>query len=904
MRGAFVGILAATQPSRFGESVTQPQREAEMTMMTDAQILDSVTESLRPLLAELQSLRDQVAALTAERDDLQQQLSHAATPTVAVVGEVPAAPAAQLPPAVPVTASIGLPVTASMGLTPSSNELPASEPSAQAAPAPIAASSATTSSSGSSDPEQRSERLDELLSNHLNADRETAEVLRLARFTTFRDLLGLDLSSLEALPGLHADTRTNLKALCMEAMRRASDTGAKWWIHQPAGIAVAHYDGLPAASSLGRFDGRMRSLLRSKLFGTIGEMKAWLDRPDAWPAGVGTKTETGFRARLALLDQFGPELVCFGGARPRGVRAVAERYLKHVSRFDEGIFEQRYREGATLDTIGQRLAVSRQRIDQKLNEEFNHDRAVWGALAAEAVERIFDWLDGSGQLLSVARIFDEGGSVDPWMIELVRDLAGEDRPLYVHDGWLTQLDASAFDQFMRELRRDLRKASLLTDDWADFVELLDQAGITGSRELLSKTLEQIADLTTADDKVTRRTLSRSFLYESILADSERPLTIAEVIELANTQDSELRHTPQSVAAVFSRQPDVMHIDRAQWLHRSRLSAELVALLDRYVAAALALVELEPDRAHSCDILLEQCNQAFGLEDTGVTAFLLRDALLSATPNLRGWVFTRDVALRNADPQRISMRDRIRSISQEMEQPMTLDNLAQQVAADGGWMLSSVLSALSSADDIITIGGGQAIALTALFNGSEGIEAAVAELRGLVPSEDVVSGAMVACSWKERVTKLAGAHGYRRCNDALASRLDGVGQRIRGGFVWEDEQIGFWEAANPDHLFPSAVFSRAAFTEVLRNRYELGAGGVADDLIRDAIQHRLLTRISAGWYARADLPTDALLQVAATVPELCKLAARDSDIRRATPNPAFWEALRAQLGLPDDTRRTG
>jgi hypothetical protein len=42
----------------------------------------------------------------------------------------------------------------------------------------------------------------------------------------------------------------------------------------------------------------------------------------------------------------------------------------------------------------------------------------------------------------------------------------------------------------------------------------------------------------------------------------------------------------------------------------------------------------------------------------------------------------------------------------------------------------------------------------------------------------------------------------------------------------------------------------------------------------------------------------------TFPELCNLAARDPDVRRATPNPAFWEALRAQLGLPDDTRQTG
>ena len=897
MRGAVVGILAATQPGRFGESVTQPQREAEMTMMTDAQILDSVTGALRPLLAELQSLRDQVAALTAERDDLQQQLSHAATPTVAVVDEVPAAPAAQLPPAAPVTASIGL--------TPSSNELPVSEPSAQPAPAPFAASSAPTSSSGSSDPEQRSERLDELLSNHVNGDRETAEVLRLARFTTFRDLLGLDLSSLEALPGLHADTRTNLKALCMEAMRRASDTGAKWWIHQPAGIAVAHYDGLPAASSLGRFDGRMRSLLRSKLFGTIGEMKAWLDRPEAWPAGVGTKTETGFRARLALLDQFGPELVCFGGARPRGVRAVAERYLKHVSRFDEGIFEQRYREGATLEVIGmgQHVPVSRQYIDQRLKEGLSADRTVWGGVAAEAAERIFEWLDEAGQIVSIDQLRDEGGAVEPWMIELVRDIAGETRPLYVHDGWLTQLESSAFERFMRELRRDLRKASLLTDDWADFAELLEQAGITGSRELLSKTLEQVADLTTMDDRVTRRTISRSFLYESILADSERPLTITEVIEFANAQDAELRHTPQSVAAVFSRQPDVLHMDRALWLHRSRLSPELVAILDQYVAAALEAIRREPEKAHACEELLEQCHQELGGGDDRVTPFLLRDALLTASSDVRGWVFTLNVALRTADAHPVTIRDRIHTISQSMKQPMEFAELAQRVADDSGWMLSSVISALSSTEDIIKIGRGQAISLKALFGGGDGVDAAVAELRALVPAEDVVSGAMLPCSWKERVTKLAGANGNRRCNDALASKLEGVGQRIRGGFVWEDEQVGFWEAANPDHLFPSAVFARQAFAERLRSRYELGMAGVADDLLRDAIQNRMLMRIAAGWYARNDLATADLLAFAASVPELCNLAARDPDVRRATPNPAFWEALRAQLGLPDWLRRT-
>ena len=897
MRVAFVGILAATQPGRSGESVTQPQREAEMTMMTDAQILDSVTESLRPLLAELQSLRDQVAALTAERDDLLQQLSHAPTPTVAVVDEVPAAPAAQLPPAAPVTASIGL--------TPAPSELPVIEPSAQPAPAPIAASGATTSSSGSSDPEQRSERLDELLANHVNADRDTAEVLRLARFTTFRDLLGLDVARLDALPCLHPDTRAAIKALCMEAARRASESGTDWRTAIRIAVAPPIYDALPAVSSLGRFDGRARVLLQSSQIDSIGALKAWLDRPELWPPRtMGARTENALRDRLALLDQFGPELVCFGGARPRGVAAVAERYLMHVSRFDDGIFQQRYREGATLDTIGQRLAVSRQRIDQRIKEEFRADRAVWSTLAAEAVERIFDWLDDAGQLVSVAGILDEGRAVESWMIELVRDLAGEDRPLYVHDGWLTQLDSADFDQFTRTLRRDLRKASLLTDDWADFVELLDDAGITGSRELLAATLERVADLTTVDDKVTRRTLSRSFLYESILAESERPLTIPEVIDIANRQDTELRHSPQAVAAVFSRQPDVLHVDRALWMHRSRLAPDLAGRLERYVKIAVELIHAEPVKHHSCVWLLERCHQTLGGVEPQITPFLLRDALLSANPELRGWVFTLDVALRASEAQRVSMRDRIRIISQEMEQPMAFNELAGRVADEGSWMLSSVLSALSSTDDIVTTGGGMAVSLTALFGGTEGLDAAVAELRALVPADDVVSGAMLACSWKKRVTDLAGANGYRRCNDALASRLEGVGQRIRGGFLWEDEQLGFWDVADSDKLFPGAIFSRAAFAARLESTFELKGSRLVDELVRDAARHGLLTRVSAGWYARADLPTAELLAFAAAVPELCTLAAREPEVRRATPNPAFWEALRAQLGLPDDTRRTG
>jgi hypothetical protein len=161
----------------------------------------------------------------------------------------------------------------------------------------------------------------------------------------------------------------------------------------------------------------MRSLLCSELSGTVGELKAWLDRPEAWPPRVGTKTEATFRARLALLDQFGPELVCFGGARPRGVRAVAERYLKHVSRFDDGIFEKRYRGGATLEAIGagRPNPVSRQYIDQQLKEGLSADRTVWGGVAAEAAERIFDWLDEAGQIVSIDQLRDEGGAVEPWL---------------------------------------------------------------------------------------------------------------------------------------------------------------------------------------------------------------------------------------------------------------------------------------------------------------------------------------------------------------------------------------------------------------------------------------------------------------------------------------------------------
>ncbi len=714
--------------------------------------------------------------------------------------------------------------------------------------------------------------------------------------SVYADLLHVDLEVVRSTPGVGRKKVAKLRELILEARLRSGEV-------EPVSTATIESPELPPWSLdpedptvvLGRLQKRVHSLIERHDLRTVSRLRAWVADCDvsAEPNyGLGTH-----RRLVALLDRAGREgrdALVFGGPAPASIRELSDRYLTHLDRVDPSVkevFDCRFREGLTLEAIGERRGVTRERIRQIVEVELRRDRPSWGGLATSLLEPAWQLVEQAGGVVRWNTARRELDGIEAWRLEMAIALAGEsDMRVDPTRGVLTVFDPDDLRALRRDLRGTIEEWLQRGRPWSESDQVFRDLGLSWKPNDTRRIAEEWLGLSFLDDYAHLSRQSVQAVYVRALQLANGPLSAAETADAAEKLDPLLIASANNAVASFQRSSQVYSFGHGLWIHASHLPVSAEALA---AVAKLCLVWIQALDGKAIGV--RELIRRLGNDGSALSGYpyLLRDALIR-TGKVRAWRAGLDVAWKSAESSRRPILEYLLEYARDAEQPFDLGPLVEEVAAAAGCEEGSVLTQFSSSDEFLGAGQGLYYAKSRLFASDEEFESFRAAAFDNLPEHGVVSSGQLPALLADlpEGSPVAGDVVWAVLRTHPRTRA-----RTRGRFIWrEGNGERLWQALAVVVLRSNPVLRTSTFAYLLETHFDLDSGVLAHQLLVEGASEGVIQRVGHGWYVSSTLSQEDQARVLSDSPEVVSLALGSQDFVRESASRGALNLIRESRGL--------
>lgn len=720
-------------------------------------------------------------------------------------------------------------------------------------------------------------------------------LLRKLGISTYRDLTTVQLDAVGGMPGVGRRKVKCLFELAAEAERRGGTLVRRASAMAAEGSVALdtprfNYDHWNLASALGRLPKRIVNVIESAGLMTVGELKHW--HKNTSPTEVknyGRRTHAHLASVLERLEDEGHESLVFGGGLPATLNELAERYIENVDSSVREYFELRVVQGFTLEQVGQQMGVTRERVRQIVKVEISETTPSWGPRAQELLEPMFLAFESGGGVAPTNWLFERLGSPSRWALELACQLAGAELLVDVIQGVSTSLPREEFFTTRGILRRQFLEVEALT---ADVVRgALTAVGISIATDELAEFSDLMFGITIDGDYAYLNQRSTQYMYIAALRDAAGPVSAEYVASRVNEVEPSLEASKRNAVMHFSRSRQAFSHAHGMWVHEDHLGVPR-EIVDGLAASCLARVEQVRGQAVSVRLLLAELVKSSACP-AEVTPHILRDALVQ-TGRVRGWRSGTDVAWLGGDVAKTTISEWLNEVAPELEQPFSIEELAQTVALRSGYEAKSVVAqAYQAGGDLVPIGRGQYLSRRATWPDSDTYLAAIGSVEDAVSE----SGLWSADNNGLRIPGLDNLISRVGCGLAwgLATKSSSLATRELGLFMWPASHGDtLWSVIAHQFLGERPLFKPSALKAYLFGR-GLSSEHVVVQLLAKRVSEGTLARIGFGWYIDGRLPLGRQVELLCEQSELRQLALASQDFVRESPLRTALNEVRMRYG---------
>lgn len=663
---------------------------------------------------------------------------------------------------------------------------------------------------------------------------------------------------------------------------------------------VRHYHDLPV-ESLGRLQGRARSIIERHGLETIEQLAVWLQQVNVVEEpNYGRSTHHWLLARMEELAKQGPMQLVYGREVPPATAdELYELFIAQLESDDvREIINGYFRDRRTLEDIAQSRPrpVSRERIRQIIEKTIAVDTPAWrdGARSILApVERLLEAGVGVAPLDSCLSL---AGATRVGYLELTALFA--DRPLTIPaDGKVGVASLLSTDELRRlqvELREVIAEALLFAANYESAAEQLRAWGIRLPLADEQRLLRDFVGVEIRDNMVYMGNRRAHAAFVETLRAAGRALSAQEVAERVAAAHPETLASARNAVSHFERSPFVFNTGKGSWIHIENAGLTLEAV--KHIAdACLALVPRSGAVVSVRHLLKRLPVDMAG--PPALSPYIVRDAMIH-TGKVRGWRVGCDVAWHgDKDATRTSISEWIALTAEALPQPFSLSELVAKVEELSGYTRQSIGVQVALSPGLLVLGDGERVACTAVFASTSEMEDVRERLYREIPTDDVVSADTLAPRLSgivETFPILADP----RVACALARTHPEILGRTLGRLLWR-RSMGedAWSALRRGRAYdlpPAFRISQAA--EWLRIRHGLSGEHVAYVLVDEAQRAGKLLACGGGWHMDGQLSSVEMVQAVAKTPDLQRLARCNQDFVRSSPIRDILNQFRRSHGL--------
>ena len=487
---------------------------------------------------------------------------------------------------------------------------------------------------------------------------------------------------------------------------------------------------------------RVTKCFRDLGFVTVRDALGAIERGDSFP-GLGQRTTEALRRPLfrykekAFRHSRQAAATSLQIAAEKGftVKELVEKGIEAIPPAHRESFIDRYMHRKTLEEIGLRMGLTRERIRQKTIKAIVASRAVVGPHARQFLSPIIEALD-QRKIVHVADFATLSSGADANVLALALFFAGEDDVRVWRSEFLIRTTFHEAVQNLRAVRSALTRlqrhsvpvevARTIIENATGWI-MSDQ----GVRRLMSAAFGIEAD---AADNFRLDDLMRvSARFVALLRDAERPMHLSEIARLAldgddvaaeleaesddalaqerlrgdssseeDGADAEQTRLEHRLEAILGRLPELYRVDRGTYVHRDALPVRQ-DLLQHAVEWCVRRIRGR-ESAISATTLLAEMNEA-GAVPVGLSVYLLRAALARHPEivSLRKLLVAHVASFREHG---LSMADRIEDVLQCANRPLTKEEVRTALQERGtDFADPSVYCTLLASPCVLNMGNG-------------------------------------------------------------------------------------------------------------------------------------------------------------------------------------------------------
>ncbi len=412
---------------------------------------------------------------------------------------------------------------------------------------------------------------------------------------TWFDLLGLDEATLDQQPGVGRNKVLVITELIKQArvmhQGECPNLGASICEKiQSHGVDVSR----PATEVLRKLSTRPTNALE-KIEADLAHVIEMVEKHQLKHLdGVGNTSRDEISAHVKMLAEHGLSYYLFGEqGKPTSTRDGVKRILDELVPVDRILVRRRYRDGATLEELGQDMGQTRERVRQRLDKVVQDAAALYFEAFHELLGPFLSVLDDNSGLLDLERALElSPGDEDTWELLFAMDVLGRDARIYgnalccgltadTREDLLKEIDSVLKDLPLRQIRLYQAKACL-ESEFA--IELEDAA--------LTVLLDELLDYPREDETSWRNLgVTEGRLYAAAIERSLKPLSLSEIAELYQSYTRDL--DAPDVGHVYchlQRTELVYRLEEGLYIHRDHLPVDEQDLLDVAEIAAQRIHE--------------------------------------------------------------------------------------------------------------------------------------------------------------------------------------------------------------------------------------------------------------------------------------------------------------------------
>ena len=461
--------------------------------------------------------------------------------------------------------------------------------------------------------------------------------------------------------------------------------------------------GLPWRNLLVHTNVRIQNALELHEVETLGQVIDLYESGElSRTKNVGKSSFEVFGEQLALLAEHGIDRYLFGEeGQPVDLPDLVERAMESFDEIDRQMVILRYRDRRTLQEVGERFNLTRERVRQRVAKVLDRSRLVFDNLAETMLKELIDALDANHGVLELSTALElSPGDEFPWQIVFVLDMLERDARV-VGTSLLVAGETDACEALRKRLLECCEMFGFSHLDRQDLEQVRDMAGLELSSDAMEALVEEFDLLEREEDgRWKNRRVNLSNLYARILQSSGDPMTLKQIAE-ARQEHQKLDELPElrAVYTVITRTDEIVRLERGLYLHQDHLPVPLEDLT-KIVDDITAMV-VERGEVVNMTVVHQNLVDQGRLPEQVTTGMLHH--LVARRDNIYNFTGgTMEVAPADSGLKRMTLADQVIEVLRMASTPLSPQEIIEQIPDDAYTNEGSILGTLS-ADGILSLG---------------------------------------------------------------------------------------------------------------------------------------------------------------------------------------------------------